>query len=339
MSIQPFSSDNGFVTSSNVSATGNVHAGNIATGGNLQVIGGAEFGQNGKAAAFIIALNGAATLRNQLTVAGNINASGNIILSTGAIQAGITVPTDDGINSITLGLTTTMDVYGFPFTGLTRGVLAISGITTTVQANGSWYYQSIGTNAFEIFNDPLCSQPVDSTTWTPYPTGAGDGLVTIQVPATPGNLIVVNNGFVTSFDINGNLDVTGNLNTAGNITGNYIIGDGSQLTNLPAGLPIVNSITSASTITPVGASSQYEVTALAVGATIAAPSGSPVDAQQLVLRIADNGSSQSLTWDPIYRVVGTTLPTTTVAGKDLYVGCIYNTQRTTWDVVAVSQQV
>jgi hypothetical protein len=101
----------------------------------------------------------------------------------------------------------------------------------------------------------------------------------------------------------------------------------------------VASVTSASTVTPTSdASNQYNVTALAVPATFAAPSGTPVDGQKLVLRIKDNGTAQALTWNAIYRVVGTVLPTTTVATKTTYVGCIYNSADTVWDVVVVTTQ-
>ena len=86
---------------------------------------------------------------------------------------------------------------------------------------------------------------------------------------------------------------------------------------------------------------QYEVTALATGLTINAPTGSPVDGQKLIIRILDNGTSQTLTWTTTsggYRIVGTTLPTSTTVSKILYVGCIYNTAATFWDVIALAQQ-
>jgi hypothetical protein len=102
------------------------------------------------------------------------------------------------------------------------------------------------------------------------------------------------------------------------------------------------SIASASTITPTTGNNQYNVTALAVPATIAIPSGTPVDGQKLVIRIEDDGTARALTWTTSaggYRVIGSTLPTTTVATKNLYVGCIYNSNDSFWDVVAVAQQV
>jgi len=102
------------------------------------------------------------------------------------------------------------------------------------------------------------------------------------------------------------------------------------------------SITSAATITPTTGNNQYNVTALAVPATIEIPSGTPVDGQKLVIRIEDDGTARELTWTTSaggYRVIGSTLPTTTVATKNLYVGCIYNSAESFWDVVAVAQQV
>jgi hypothetical protein len=49
-----------------------------------------------------------------------------------------------------------------------------------------------------------------------------------------------------------------------------------------------------------------------------------------------------LTWTTSaggYRVIGCTLPTTTVASKVIYVGCIYNATESFWDVVSVAQQI
>jgi hypothetical protein len=96
------------------------------------------------------------------------------------------------------------------------------------------------------------------------------------------------------------------------------------------------------TITPTAdTTNQYTITALGAAATFAAPSGTPVDGQKLILRIKDNGTARALTWTTSaggYRVVGTVLPTTTTVSKVLYVGCVYNSQDTFWDVVAVITQ-
>lgn len=113
--------------------------------------------------------------------------------------------------------------------------------------------------------------------------------------------------------------------------------DTQTLTNKRINSRIV-SITSAATITPTGDTCDvYIVSALAVAATIAAPSGTPVDGQKLILRFEDNGTGQTLTWTTsagAYRAAGVTLPTTTTATKALYVGCIYNAADGYWDVIA-----
>lgn len=101
--------------------------------------------------------------------------------------------------------------------------------------------------------------------------------------------------------------------------------------------------TSTTTITPTSDTcDQYNVTALGVAANIAVPSGTAVNGQKLTLRIKDDNTARSLTWTTTaggYRVIGTTLPSTTVATKTLYVGCIYNLTDGFWDVVSVAQQV
>ena len=88
---------------------------------------------------------------------------------------------------------------------------------------------------------------------------------------------------------------------------------------------------------------QYNITALGAGATFSVPSGSPVDAQKLMIRIKDDGTARSLSWIVTgansYRIVGAVLPTTTVVSKTTYVGLIYNAADSFWDVVAVGQQL
>lgn len=103
--------------------------------------------------------------------------------------------------------------------------------------------------------------------------------------------------------------------------------------------PRVGTVTDSATITPTADSSDiYTVTALGQAATIAAPSGTPVNGQSLIIRLLDNGTARALTWNAIYAVIGCTLPTTTVLSKYTYVGCKYNSASSKWDVLAVATQ-
>lgn len=83
---------------------------------------------------------------------------------------------------------------------------------------------------------------------------------------------------------------------------------------------------------------QHNITALAAAATIGAPTGTPTDGQKLIIRIKDNGTSRVLSWNAIFRALGTTLPTSTVISKTLYIGYVYNSADSKWDVIALAQE-
>jgi hypothetical protein len=82
---------------------------------------------------------------------------------------------------------------------------------------------------------------------------------------------------------------------------------------------------------------QYNLTAQTVGMTFGSPTGTPTDGQKIMYRVY-TASAQTVAFNAIFRAMGVTLPTTTVAGKTLYIGTIYNAADTKWDVIAVGQQ-
>lgn len=100
--------------------------------------------------------------------------------------------------------------------------------------------------------------------------------------------------------------------------------------------PRTATITSSTTPTPAGdTTDEFTVTALAAGATFAAPTGTPTEGQKLIIRIKDNATAQTLAWNAIYRAgTDVPLPTTTVISKTMYLGFIYNNTDTKWDLVA-----
>lgn len=103
--------------------------------------------------------------------------------------------------------------------------------------------------------------------------------------------------------------------------------------------PRVISVASSATPAPnADTTDMYILTALGVAATFGAPTGTPTEGQNLIIRVKDNGTARVLAWNAIYRAIGLVLPTTTVAGKTLYVGCRYNALDTRWDVIAIAQE-
>ena len=103
-------------------------------------------------------------------------------------------------------------------------------------------------------------------------------------------------------------------------------------------------VTAASYTTDTGTSlnvstcDQFEITAQAGALKFNNPSGTPLGGQKLVIRIKDNGTARALTYDTQFRAMGVALPTTTVKGKTLYMGFIYNATDTKWDLVAVAKE-
>lgn len=87
----------------------------------------------------------------------------------------------------------------------------------------------------------------------------------------------------------------------------------------------------------------FTITALATAITSFTTNltGTPstTSKQTLTIRIKDDGTARAITWGASFASRGATLPTTTVLGKYLYVGLIYNSTASVWDCVAVSQEV
>jgi len=102
-----------------------------------------------------------------------------------------------------------------------------------------------------------------------------------------------------------------------------------------------SSVTSSATPTPTGDAKTNElyVTALAVAAELQAPSGTPVNGNKLIVRIKDDGTARALTYNAIYSGIVDTLPSTTTASKVLYMGFIYNSTTSKWEMIAKVEEV
>lgn len=102
--------------------------------------------------------------------------------------------------------------------------------------------------------------------------------------------------------------------------------------------PRVVSLADGTAITPTGDTADENIhtnTQVAGTLTVNAPSGTPVDGQKLILRIKST-NAQTYAWNAIYR--GSTdiaLPTASTAAKTDYLGFIYNSADSKWDLVAL----
>lgn len=117
----------------------------------------------------------------------------------------------------------------------------------------------------------------------------------------------------------------------------------AQLVTLgAAAIEEITTVADSATPTPTGGSRRnaFSVSALAQAATFAAPSGTPLNWNRLIVRIKDNGTARSLAWDAIYVAGGVALPTTTVLSKILTLGFEYDTDNSLnkWRLIASSQE-
>jgi hypothetical protein len=233
------------------------------------------------------------------------NSSGNTLTkSTLTAGSGVTIANANG--SITISAT-----------GSGGTVTSVTGSSPVVSSGGTTPAISLAANYGDTLN-PYASKTANFILAAPDGAAGAPtfrGLVAADVPTL-------------------NQNTTGNAATA------------TTATNVSGGLvsssrinPRASSTTSTSSITPdISSFDQYAVTAQAATLTINAPTGTPVDGNKLIFRILDNGTSQTLSWNATYTVIGVTLPTTTTINKMTYVGCIYNAANTRWDVIAVTTQ-
>ena len=135
-------------------------------------------------------------------------------------------------------------------------------------------------------------------------------------------------------------NVTNKKNTINNSSTEYPT-SGAVLLALAANLePRVQSVTSASTITPdIDLYDCVSVTALAAALTINW-TGSAVNFQPFIIRIKDNGTARSLTFtSSLFEPKGTALPTTTVVSKVLTVAFLYDSVTGKFGCVGAQQEL
>jgi len=101
------------------------------------------------------------------------------------------------------------------------------------------------------------------------------------------------------------------------------------------------SVASDTTPNPTGWAyeNEYYLTALAGAAAFEAPSGTPVNGNTLLIRVKDDGTARALTYNSIYKGFSQTLPATTIVNKEMYLGFIYNSATSKWDLISVVNEV
>lgn len=278
------------------------------------------------AQAAINALAGAVTSGSYLRGNGT-----NVVMS--AIQAGDLPTATDSVNgAIKLGSSTIQSVAANAVTAtaartyamqLNSSGQAVVNVPWTASTGGGTV-TSVGLQMpgeFTVTNSPVTGSGTLTAAW-------GNQAANYVLAAPNGTSGTPSFRLLVAADIPTNININGTVGAATPNTGAF--------TRLRSGVGTVTA--AANIVANSDAVNQYNVTALNVSASIDPPSGTPANGQKLIFRIKDNGVSQALTWNAIFRPIGITLPTSTAPGKTMYIGCVYNSDDAYWDAVAFSLQ-
>jgi len=345
----------GFNALSPMSAAGDVIYGGTAGAGTALAIGTA--GQ-------VLTVNAGATA--PVWAAPATSGTVTSISGTGTVSGISLSGTVTSSGSLTLG--GTLDLSSPPAIG---GTTAAAGTFTTLTATGQTSLGgAAGSEGLRVITTSSAINWIQVagaiTSGNPSIVSAGtDGAIALSLSSksTSSIFFYTNNLSANSrhLDITHTGSVVNRFQITGSQTGNPVVlgVNGSNadidITLTPKGAGRVNITTSikpkvnsaANVTSPLAWNStsydEYAITALANALTINADANaSPADGQRMMFRFKDNGTARALTWTTgstnSFRVVGVTLPTTTVASKLVYIGCIYNAADSRWDAVAVSQE-
>lgn len=95
--------------------------------------------------------------------------------------------------------------------------------------------------------------------------------------------------------------------------------------------PRVNAYTNQVSITPALPSNELIVhTGISGGFTVNAPTGTPLNGQELWFRFKDDGTGRAITWNAIYANTAITKLATTVANKTHMIKFQYDSTATKW---------
>jgi len=282
-------------------------------------IGGFGVGELGNVSNVILA-NGVITT-SKIDITGNVTggnlATGGLISATGNITSAANI--SGGNVNATLYSGTTVSV-----TGIVTGASVVGGVITGSSASVT----GIVTGA-SVVGGVITGT---SSSVTGIVTGASvvGGVITGTTVSTTGNITSAAN--ITG----GNITTAGIITATGNITsGNISTG---TITVTGAVVPRVVVITDAASVTIDGNTTDIATQAntQAVGTlTINAVTGTPFNGQKIIFRLQST-NVQTFSWNAVF--VGSTdlsLPTTSSGtSKYDYVGFIYNSTATKWQLLA-----
>jgi len=208
------------------------------------------------------------------------------------------------------------------------GTIGASLYFQTVQTGSSGLSTAFWIDGTAKLNISLGSVYTYATANTLSGFDASKNLVSLSTATYPSlTELAYVKGVTSAIQTQINAKVTGSGTSSGTNTGDQTFLDAR-----------VQTVTSSATVTPTNLNDLVIITAQAVGLTLANPTGTFTEGQALLIRIKDNATARTIAFDTNYRAIGVTLPTTTVISKTLYLGIIYNSTDSKWDIIGSNIQ-
>jgi hypothetical protein len=208
----------------------------------------------------------------------------------------------------------------------TSDIPSVSGF---VPYTGSTADVDLGTFHLDAGKGTFTHNGSTDTLTANHTSGSGIGLLITKGGANEGLKVNKTSGSGNAATIIGTLEATTLVKTGGT-SAQFLMADGSTSISMT---PRVQTVTSNATVTATSTNDIVIITAQAVGLTLANPTGTFVEGQSLIIRIKDNGTARSIAYGTNFRAIGVTAPTTTTANKTTYIGCIFNSTDTKFDIV------
>lgn len=266
------------------------------------------------------------------------NGTGFIAATTTGIGDVVAMQNSPSFITPTLGAASATSVNGLGITNTTGTLTVVNAKTLTV--NNS--LQLTGTDG-EIIN---------VTTPTAGKVLVGDGTnMVLSTPTFP-NASATSGKIIKSDGTN--WVASTETYAAPSTSGNVLTSDGTNWTSAAPAVSASSTTTftnkritlrtsvvaSSATITVDPANYDMIVaTSLAVACSVVA-TGAPTEGEKYIIRLLDNGTARAIGFNGSFRAgTDVALPTTTVAGKTIYMGFVYNSNVSKYDLVALTNNI
>jgi len=283
------------------------------------------------------------------------NTGSNVVEVTTALATGTVIPVANGGTGATSQTAYSVICGGTTSTGAYQSVASLGTAGQVLTSNGAgalptWGAASSGTVTSVGWTGGIVSVATATTTPAFTIAGTSGGIPYFSSGTTWASSAALASGAIVLGGGAGNAPATTTTGTgvvtalgiAANGSGGFVTDTGTvTLTNKRITVRSLAAANTSGAITPASDTFDQVNYLLTGSASFSNPSGTPTNGQKLTIRLYAASTQTISSWSSTsggYREIGVTLPTSVPAGKTIYVGCIWNSTDSRWDVIAVTQQ-